>query len=365
VKINIVYIVNAFSLTSIPIEVAEKLANFENATVISLYDENAHIIDEISNLKVIGLGFRKNKLKSILYFIKFLIELSPDIVHTHHTLSGAIARILTKLFTKSQLVTTIHTDLLYLRKNQIRVLKVGLGYVDTLICNSKNTLQSFNRIFPNILNKNIKEVIYNGVDFDLIKSSNSLELKSFYNINDNDILIGVIGRLEKVKNHKILIDSLKDLTLKYSNIKLIIVGDGSQMQSIKLRVKKLKLEQYVIFTGVLSKDEAYKVLNMINIFVMPSIYEGFCNSVAEAMLAKKDLIVSDILTLREVTQNHAIYFNNTDHNDLTKKIINVIETNPMERIERLYKIAKKNYILNVTINNHLELYYKLIKSSNK
>ncbi len=103
------------------------------------------------------------------------------------------------------------------------------------------------------------------------------ELRAKLNISDNDILIGNVGKLNELKNQVFLLELLKRLNKSY---KLIIVGGGPKENELKEKVDELSLTDSVIFTGMV--NDAAKYYQAFDIFLFPSIYEGFGLALLEA-----------------------------------------------------------------------------------
>lgn len=353
---KICYIVNNISETSIPIEVANHIEKIENIMIISLYDCSSNNLNNM-----ISCGFKNSKVNGILKLVSLIKESNFDIIHTHHSISGSIVRLMSKYLTQAKIVTTVHTDVIRFSWLSKAILKLGIKNNDMVICNSENTKSSFLQIYGNIVPDEKLSVIYNGVDKTRILTEIDTNILIKYNIISDYKVIGIIARLEKVKNHMVLLRALKELYKEDKSYRLIIVGDGKEKVSLSHYVSENNLEDIVTFTGVLVKDDAYKVLNSLDVFVMPSFYEGFCNSVVEAMFAKKKLVVSDINTLREVTKNSARYFQVNNHIQLANEISKSLSSD--DTIENLYNIAKRYYTIELTVENHIKLYRRLLEVS--
>ncbi len=110
------------------------------------------------------------------------------------------------------------------------------------------------------LSKKIKqEIIYNGVDIKkIISNKNNIFLKSHYNL-EKQFLIGTVGRLEEVKDQKTLIKAFNLFHKQVPNSRLVIVGSGTKEKFLKKLSVKLSIEDDVIFTGLLLRDEVYKI----------------------------------------------------------------------------------------------------------
>lgn len=108
-------------------------------------------------------------------------------------------------------------------------------------------------------------------------------------IKNNNILLGTVGRLTEQKNQKYLIDILK--LLNDDKYKLIIIGDGHLEEMLKDKAKKLNVENNIIFTGSVNNVEDY--MQAMDIFLLPSIYEGLGIVNIEAQVSGLPTIVSD------------------------------------------------------------------------
>ena len=122
------------------------------------------------------------------------------------------------------------------------------------------------------ISKNDIQIIYNGID--LYKCI----VKDNYESGTN---ILHIGRFEKQKNHKELIEIFYECVKKNRKLKLYLVGEGELKKDIEQMVKELNLSNNVKFVGIL--PECYEILNNSDIFVMTSKWEGMPMTIIEAM----------------------------------------------------------------------------------
>ena len=126
-------------------------------------------------------------------------------------------------------------------------------------------------------------VFYNGINIDNYKFSTKLREKyrKQYAIKENEILIGNVARLSLQKNPLFLVELYNCLYKINNNYKLILVGDGALKANVESRIKELKLEENVILAG--NQKNANEYYSMMDIYVMPSLYEGFSLSMIEAI----------------------------------------------------------------------------------
>lgn len=112
-----------------------------------------------------------------------------------------------------------------------------------------------------------------------------------FGISENSILIGHVGRFFPQKNHEFLIDIFNQFHKDYPNSYLMLVGEGELKTSIQDKVKILGLEDYVIFTGL--RSDVKELLQAMDVFLFPSLYEGLPVSIIEAQAAGLPCLISD------------------------------------------------------------------------
>ncbi|MED4375449.1 glycosyltransferase family 1 protein [Schinkia azotoformans] len=120
-----------------------------------------------------------------------------------------------------------------------------------------------------------------------IKKRNELNVTNKY-------VVGHVGRFNSPKNHDFLIDIFKLVHEKNNNSVLMLVGDGSLKQAIEKKVEKLGLVNSVIFTGV--RSDIQDLLQAMDVFVFPSLYEGLPVTVIEAQASGLPSLISERIT---------------------------------------------------------------------
>ncbi len=126
------------------------------------------------------------------------------------------------------------------------------------------------------------KVLNNVIDTRLYKYSKELSniTRNALNIPKDSFVVGHIGRFAPVKNHSFLIDVFYEIKKKHQNSVLLLVGEGKLQKDIKSKVESLRLSDSVIFNGI--SENVPKLLNAMDVFIMPSLYEGLPVSLLEA-----------------------------------------------------------------------------------
>ena len=147
-----------------------------------------------------------------------------------------------------------------------------------------------------MINKKI-EIVPNGVNTNQFRPLNKEEQKkwveNYFGVDfSSDLNIINVGRLSPEKGLRYLIKSLEYLS---PATKLFLVGDGPEKNGLRKLVEKLELENNVIFLGVVKHEQLPKLLNAMDVFVLPAIsMEGFSNSMLEAMACGLPIVTTPI-----------------------------------------------------------------------
>lgn len=135
-------------------------------------------------------------------------------------------------------------------------------------------------------------VIANGINREKFNPKKSFKnIKAEFNISENTILIGYIARITHQKSPLVFLNAIAELSEK-DNIKFLIVGDGELKPAMIALAKTLKIEKYIVFVDF--RSDIPDILNAVDIFCLPSLWEGLPIALLEAMSMQKAIIASSI-----------------------------------------------------------------------
>lgn len=253
-----------------------------------------------------------------------------DIVHSHGGIGGFYGRILKKHFPALRSVHTIHGIHYVHRSNPLSkqfsmaVEQYLVQFTDMTICVAQSDLVS--SLKYKIADENKVTVILNGIDHSkLVNRKKNLELLFKLGLNESDFVIGNISRFDIQKNQDVIVESAYYLKEKFPNIKIVLVGDGIELNRIKNFVARNDLDKMIRFTGEVENPEDY--YSLFDLFIMPSFWEGMPYVLLEAMASRLPIICSNIPNHLEILKDNfsALTFEPSDPIDLFRKIKRVYE----------------------------------------
>ena len=188
-------------------------------------------------------------------------------------------------------------------------------------------------------------LIKNGIDTSVFKFDNNTRnnLRTSLGLTDEKVILHA-GRLTEVKNQKFLIRLMRQIADQKMNVKLLIVGDGELRAELEDLITRLELNNFVMLLG--SRSDINHFYQASDIFVLPSLHEGFPVTLTEAQTAGLPCVVSDRVS-KETNITGAVKFLPIDNSSYSKWI---------EEIDKInFSIDQRKYIGDLVIQNHFDI----------
>ncbi|MCB2339586.1 glycosyltransferase family 1 protein [Clostridium estertheticum] len=198
-------------------------------------------------------------------------------------------------------------------------------------------------------------IIKNPVDSSkyVFNKEKRLKIRRLLNL-DNRFVIGHVGRFHSVKNHTFLIDVFNEVHKKNSNAMLVLIGTGTEQERIKEKVKRLKLTSSVEFLGL--RNDVADLLQAIDVFVFPSLYEGLGLVTIEAQATGLPCVISDTIP-KEVNITGLVKCLNLN-DSIENWARKIIESGNIERQNTQVEIIKYGYDISKNAEWLQEFYLK-------
>ena len=156
-----------------------------------------------------------------------------------------------------------------------------------------------------VLNSDKFRIIHNPVELNrfAFKQKKRMELRKKYKLDDC-FVVGNVGRLSKQKNQAFLLEIMAKLVPICPSTKLVIVGVGELESELKEQVRSGHLDNHVLFLGF--RNDVNELLNMLDLIVMPSLFEGFPVSLIEAQANGLPCLISNTITDEVLLKDNCI-----------------------------------------------------------
>jgi glycosyltransferase involved in cell wall biosynthesis len=356
----------------------EKNVNLKVVTTSSLFrglknwgrDYNFKDLGFDLDLKVANLAKIENPLrymdlfraKNLVRLKKIAIKTKCDLVHAQFVRDGYYAYFLKKRYCVPYVVTCQGYDVttvpFYNHKMRKKTLEI-LQSADKAIFVSNSLMdkaKSFGYSGKNSC------VIPNGFDSSVFKILNNDDNR--IRIHDNsERVIGFCAALIKRKRADKLPEILAQVNKVDKNIKMVIIGDGPCGEEIKTRIKNNGLNDKVLFTGKIEQSEIAKYMNEMDVFILPSISEGYPTVVSEAQGCGLPVVCSDAVGVPEAVGDRGIVVKQGDNFEkrFAEGIIKMLN-NPVPR-EKILKRAR-SYEWDILVDKEIKVYDEIIDGRN-
>ncbi len=317
---------------------------------IPVYSLNKGVKFNFQTIKKLSNLFKENKI---------------DVIHTHH-LGPLIYGFPAALIVGIKNIIHSEHSYIYLANNKklffiAKYLFKNVNKVVGVCADVTNFIKNKMKINPS---KAI--IIHNGIDIDQYSKYDELQnnnKRDELGIEANSFVVGTVGRLDPIKNHKGLLNAFKTVLAIIPHAKLVIVGDGELKKELETLSGELKLNDSIKFLGM--RKDIPEILKIMDVFVLPSFSEGLSIALLEAMASKKPIIASNVDGNKNILQNNinSILINPNKIEEITDAIINLSkdEKRRQELIKKSYNLVKEKYSLSTMTDAYQEHYKKGLK----
>jgi len=279
---------------------------------------NTLSIDRINLNRIVSLFLL------FFYLFFYLRRIKPDIVHSHSPELGFILSFVCRAY-KIPIINICHgitfPDKYYpFFKRKLEEFFLKYGYFKKIITVSGYSLNDFRKL-------KIKNVVYlpNGVDLDLFQ-------KRTRSVNKKTIFL-FVGRLETAKGLEYLIYAVNKLRKKEKKFKVLLIGNGIDQKFFKDLVIRFDLIDYVKFLGKKDQDRVIDYYYSSDVFILPSLHEGFPITLLEAWAAELPVIVTNVGGISSICVNkeNVLMISPRDPKKISEAMITLIKDQNLRR----------------------------------
>ncbi|MCF6246267.1 MAG: glycosyltransferase [Desulfobacula sp.] len=290
-----------------------------------------------------------NSIRFIFKLAKILKDLNPDVVHTRNWggLDGVLAARLAGI---SGVVHGEHgwgvIDTNGLQWKRVIIRRLISFFTKEYTCVSKQMVQWLKNDIS--VKKPITQ-IYNGIDFDRYRPSDTNE-------SANRVLIGIVGRLDPIKDHSTLFTAFQIVIKAIPDVELLVIGDGPERE-------KLENNAGIGISFLGNRRDIPKLLQTLDVFVLSSLNEGISNTILEAMATAIPVIASNVGGNPELVEDGITgrLFEPGDSEGLASIILDYCHNTDKRKLhgrEARKKVMKK-FSMDKMINQYIEVWERI------
>ena len=302
------------SLATLVKDQAKYLSSYFDVKLVTSFSEKNQEISKADGVELKSIDMTRQitiikDLRALIELYKYFKNQKPDIVYTFTPKAGLLGMIATFL---SRVPVRIHNivgmPLMEATGKKFILLKFieRLTYLfsTNLFCNSFGLKKFINE---NLTKKDVKVIAQgsiNGVDTEFFKNTKTLDEKELirdkFKIDKKDFVITFVGRIVKDKGINELIEAFINLSKKYNNLKLLLVGDYEEHLNPIKNENKILIDSLDSIITVGFQNDIRDFLSITDLFVLPSYREGLPNSLIEAGSFGIPLLATNINGCNEI-----------------------------------------------------------------
>jgi glycosyltransferase involved in cell wall biosynthesis len=252
-----------------------------------------------------------------------------DIVQTHFLHADILGALAAGKAGVSKIIMARRDEGFWRNGRQLALNRFFNRCADRMLCNSQAVARAVKQ------NEKVPEskidVIYNGIESGVISDDLRGAARKELDLKKTEIAVGVVANLRHaIKGHIYILEAMAKVVKKCPKAKLFLIGDGPLRADLELYAKKLRITDAVNFLG--SRRDIPALLNAVDIACLPSLTEGFSNSVLEYMTYGKPVVATAVGGNPEVvTEETGFLVEPRDAKALADKILKLAEDDKLRR----------------------------------
>jgi len=365
-ELTVCHVVNTIGETNLPADLATAQIQHEAVDAVGIlawFDVSPFQDDETVERYCLDVSSGKFHLTRRQYTKAKRVLAAYDIVHVHHPHSGFYGKLLAKRLGKSIISTEHNIHDGFSRKGRI---SNGVTNVlaDRVVPVSESVRESFEWWERRLLPDEKIRVINNGVDIERLEAAKAIDW-SIYDAADIDpeaVVVGSAGMLVEQKAHDVLIEAVNRANTQSDRpIELVISGAGELRDELEAQIVRAEHSDRLHLLGFLERrEQVHEMLHEIDIYAMPSRWEGFCVAALEAMAIGNACVFSDIPEFRHPFAGAARFHPPDDAGKLSEELLGCLSADRRTDLsDAARQLISEEYTIERTVIEYQRLYEQI------
>jgi glycosyltransferase involved in cell wall biosynthesis len=291
----------------------EQLRTFPDLAVSAVLLNKGKLLDELFARGIPVALYDETRLSSLQLLKAFYRHFRGqgfDTVHTHRYKENILAGIAAKLASVPHAVQTVH-GLQERMRGWDRAKLGAYAWMNRRVARWTDqgiigVSEEIAAVMKRALPRNPVVCVHNGIDLKKVRPAvDRRQKRQQLGIPENALVIGTVGRLVPVKGIDCLLRAICALRQDLGEVPLLllIVGDGPLRPTLESLARELAIDQQTLFLG--TRDDVYELMNMFDIYALPSLHEGISMALLEAMALARPVVASRVGGIPELVTDGA------------------------------------------------------------
>lgn len=361
--LSVCHVVNTIRDNSMPGDLAttqKTLDKIDRVGVLVWFDAEPFRDDDMVELYCLDIPDGKYHINRTDYREARDVLSDYDIIHTHNPHSGFYAKLIAQRLGKPVVHTDHNNHDGFTRKGRIANGLTSV-FADRIAPVSESVRKSYAWWEELIIDDDKVKVINNGVDPDRLDAAQSTEwsIHDAVDIDSEAVIVGSAGALVEQKAHDVLINAVDRANREGQQpIELVISGDGELGEQLEAQIASADYSDRLHLLGFLEeREQVYKMMHEIDIYAMPSRWEGFCVAALEGLALGNPCLFSNIPEFTEPFDRVARFHNVDDSEDLAANLVTLADNERLR--QELGDSAKQLILEEYTLEQTTQKYKKI------
>jgi N-acetyl-alpha-D-glucosaminyl L-malate synthase BshA len=261
--------------------------------------------------------------------MSFLIikKIDPDVIHCQFISSGIAGFLAKRIMEKPYVVYGRGSDVYMPWAFKNIVSKLVMRSADAMIALTEDMKSEMQKIY----NREVF-LIPNGVDLNMFKNLSKNDLRSKFNVKDENIVL-FVGGFRFVKGVKYLIEAMNSIRQKNITTRLMLVGSEGDKEKLDGLVNDSDSKKYVILVGKVPHEKVAEYMVASDVFVLPSLSEGFPNVILEAMASGLPIVATRVGGLPHIVKHaeNGFLVEPKNPEEIAEKVLLILESEALRK----------------------------------
>lgn len=363
--IRVCFVVNSVHGTSVPADIATALAKYTNVEVdiLAWFSAEPFEADDLVDVHCLNAPRPTLGITPKTVQVSYRMFCDYDVIQVHQNHSGSIAKLLARVAGVPTVSREGNT-----RDGFTFAGRLANGITNALahrvVPNAEAVFDSFSQWERLLLSEHMVEIINNGVDFERINRGISIDwsVREECDIDDEAHLVGNCAMLTEQKAHDVLVRAIANAQSRLDKpLEVVIAGDGPKRYQIGELAKELGLRDQLHLLGTIDRQYVYKLLDEIDVYAMPSRWEGQSLAAIEALAVGNACVFSDIPPFRIPFDDVSAFHPIDDPKALADVIVELTDPDRRQVLRaRGKELAETEYSIEQVVQQYADLYRRLL-----